>query len=297
MNRFLTPGVVAALAAYGMWGMFPLLFRLVREIDPGTIVAHRILWSVVFVGIGLAVVKRLGEVWTAMRDRHTLRGIGAAALLLCVNWLLFIWAVNNNQVLATSFGYFINPLVNVGIGVLLLKEKLNNVQKGAIALAVIAVVIQAIAIGQLPWIALTLAFTFGFYGYFRKTVNVGSAPGLLIEVILLAPLSILYLMFEHSTLPLPDAGTIAILAALGAATAAPLLCFAFAAKKLPMTTLGMFQYLAPSLTFLTAVFIFGEPMNMVQLGSFALIWVSLAIFTADSIRRRRTDTVTPPELD
>ncbi len=281
-------GTLAALGAYGLWGSFPLLFKLVEHVDPGIIVSHRILWSILFVGALLIGLRKFGEVRDAWRDKATLRGILASALLLSGNWLVFVWAVNNGHVLDTSFGYFIVPLVNVGIGMVLLKEKLHGLQLASVILATIAVVVQAIGIGGLPWIALVLAFSFGFYGYFRKTVKVGSAAGLFLEVLLLSPFALLFVLFGTPSSPTPmTPGTYALLALFGPATATPLLLFAYATKRLSMTTIGMFQYLAPTIAFLIAVFIFHEPINAIQLGSFVLIWISIGLFTAGSLVGRK----------
>ncbi len=270
-------GTLAALSAYSMWGLIPLLFRLMDKVNAGAIVAHRILWSVLLVGGLLIAFRRLDQVRRALADHATLRGIFFAAVLLCGNWLIYVWAVNSERVLETSFGYFINPLVNVAIGVILLKERLNKLQIIAISIATVAVIVMAVGIGGLPWISLALALSFGFYGYFRKTVNVGA---------MLAPFALGFLFWLPAGQGIPhDLGTLVLLAITGPATALPLLCFAFAAKRLHLSTMGMFQYIAPSIQFLIGVFLFHEPINTIQMGSFVLIWLSLAIFTANSLRQ------------
>lgn len=282
-------GALAALSAYSMWGLIPLLFRLMETVNAGAIVAHRILWSVLLVGVLLIALRRLDQVRRALADQATLRGIFFAAVLLCGNWLIYVWAVNSERVLETSFGYFINPLVNVAIGVLLLKERLNKLQIFAISIATLAVIVMAIGIGGLPWISLALALSFGFYGYFRKTVNVGAITGLWLEVAMLAPFALGFLFWLPAAgqgIP-HDLGTLALLAVTGPATALPLLCFAFAAKRLHLSTMGMFQYIAPSIQFLIGVFLFHEPINTIQMASFVLIWLSLAIFTANSLRQAK----------
>jgi chloramphenicol-sensitive protein RarD len=213
-----------------------------------------------------------------------------SSCLLATNWLIFVWAVETNQVIEASFGYFINPLINVAIGMVLLGERQTRWQTVAIAVAVIAILMQAIGLGRIPWVALTLALSFGFYGYFRKTAKVGSASGLFVETLVLTPIAIGYLVFTfirdggvglHA-----DPGHLALLLLTGPATAAPLLMFAFAVQRLRLTTIGMLQYMSPTISFLLAIVVFNEPINAVRLVSFGLIWVSLAIYTADSFFRR-----------
>lgn len=283
-------GMLAALGAYGVWGGFPLLFRQLDGVNPVLVVAHRVVWSLVFVGAILASRRRLGEVAAALRDRRAVLMLLLSAALLSGNWLLFVWAVEAERVLEVSFGYFINPLVSVAIGMALLGERQNRIQVVAIGIALVAVAIQAAGIGTLPWVSLTLALSFGFYGYCRKTVNVGSAAGLFVETLLLLPFALLFLGWwtaTHGFWPHDDGRLMAFLALTGPATAAALLMFAFAARRLRLTTLGMFQYLAPSLHFATAVWLFGEPLSGGQLLSFVLIWISLAVFSLDGWRRHR----------
>jgi len=214
-----------------------------------------------------------------------------SAVLLAANWLVYVWAVETNQVLEASFGYFINPLVNVAIGMVLLGERQNRWQTVAIAVACVAIVVQAMGLGRIPWVALALAFSFGFYGYFRKTAKVGSATGLFVETLVLAPLALGYLAFtfvrDGNIGPLADPATLGLLALSGPATAMPLLLFAFAVQRLRLTTIGMLQYIGPSIQFLLAIFVLNESINVTQLLSFGLIWLSLIIYSADSVMRRR----------
>ena len=214
----------------------------------------------------------------------------ASTALIAINWLVYIWSVQHNHVLESSLGYFINPLVNVAIGMVLLGERQNPWQWTAIAVATVAIVVQAIGIGRFPWIAVSLALTFGFYGYFRKTAKVGSASGLFVETLILAPFALGYLLYTF----VRDGGVglhadpyhLFLLLLTGPATAAPLLMFAYAVQRLRLTTIGMLQYLSPSIAFLLAITAFGEPINATRLLSFALIWLSLAIYSADSFMRR-----------
>ena len=280
-------GLLAALGAYGVWGFFPLMFRLLDGVGAPTIVAHRVIWSLVFVGIILKVQGRMGEVSAALKDRRVLIIIFLSAILLAINWLVFIWAVENDKVLDVSLGYFINPLVNVALGMVFLGEKQNNWQWLAISVAIVAMIVQTIALGSFPLVALTLAISFGIYGYLRKTVSVGSAPGLFIETLLMLPFAIIYLVYIIYSFgygPHADPLKMTYLVLTGPLTAGALLMFAFAARRLRLTTIGMFQYLSPSMHFLTAVYIFGEELNSLRLFSFVLVWISLAIFSFNSLR-------------
>ena len=280
-------GLLAALGAYGVWGFFPLMFRLLDGVGAPTIVAHRVIWSLVFVGFILKAQGRMGEVSAALKDRRVLFIIFLSALLLALNWLVFIWAVENDKVLDVSLGYFINPLVNVALGMVFLGEKQNRWQWLAINVAIVAMIIQAIGLGSFPLVALTLAISFGIYGYLRKTVSVGSAPGLFIETLLMLPFAIIYLayiVYSFGYGAHADPLKMTYLVLTGPLTAGALLMFAFAARRLRLTTIGMFQYISPSMHFLTAVYIFGEELNSLRLFSFALVWISLAIFSINSLK-------------
>lgn len=282
-------GVIAALSVYSIWGFLPLFFKLLEDIDPVLVVASRIVFSLFLVAVVLAARRQMGEVAAALRDRRVLMTLTVSAVLVAANWLVFIWAVANEKVLDVSFGYFINPMVSVVIGLVLLGEDLSRTQWMAISLAVVAIAIQVVGLGSLPWVAIFLALTFAFYGYVRKTVNVGSAAGLMIETIILTPAALLYIgwtMLAPGPHPMSDPGMLLLLALAGPATAVPLMLFAFAARQLRLSTIGMFQYIAPSMGFLLAVFTFGEPLQLPRLVSFALIWISVAIFTAGSLRTR-----------
>jgi chloramphenicol-sensitive protein RarD len=283
-------GLLVGLICYLLWGFLPVLFHALQDVGSVTIVADRTICSLIVVGAVLLIRSRMSEVGTALRDPQTLRSMIISSVLLASNWLIFIWAVEQNQVLEASFGYFINPLVNVAIGMVLLGERQNPWQWTAIAVAAVAILVQAIGIGRFPWIAVSLALTFGFYGYFRKTAKVGSASGLFVETLVLAPVALAYLVYTF----VRDGGVglhadpyhLILLLLTGPATAAPLIAFAYAVQRLRLTTIGMLQYISPSISFLLAITAFGEPINAVRLLSFALIWLSLAIYTADSFARR-----------
>lgn len=284
-------GLAAGVATYVMWGFLPLLFNLLNHVGAATVVANRTLWSLLVLGVIMILGGRLAEVRAALRDPRTVTSMALAALILGGNWLIYIFAVETGQVLEASFGYFILPLVNVATGVLLLSERLNRWQLVAIAIAAVAIGIQAVSIGGIPYVALGLALTFAVYGYLRKTAKVGSAPGLFVETMVLAPIAIAFLGYsferDGSIGWHADPYSLSLLALTGPATVLPLLLFAFAVQRLKMTTVGMLQYIAPSITFILAITLFGEHLNAVRLGSFALIWVSLIVYTTDSVLRRR----------
>jgi len=284
-------GFAGGLLCYVLWGFLPLLFDLLKDVGSVAIVANRTVWSLFFVGAILLAGRRMGEVRAALADPRTLRSMIVSSILLAANWLIYVYAVEAGQVIEASFGYFINPLVNVVLGMALLGERQNRWQWTANAVAVVAIGIQAVGIGRVPVIALSLALTFGLYGFFRKTARVNSASGLFVETLILVPLAVAYLAWlvvqqgGLGAMSIPfDA---ALLVLTGPATAVPLLLFAFAVQRLRLTTIGMLQYVSPSIQFLAAIFILHESINAVQLLSFGLIWLSLLIYSADSVLRRR----------
>lgn len=288
-------GLAAGVAAYLLWGFLPLLFDLLRHVGAMTLVADRTVWSLLLVGTIMIVGGRTAEVRAVLRDWPAVRSMAIAAFVLAGNWLIYVYAVESNQVLEASFGYFINPLVNVAIGIVLLNERLNRWQGVAIAIAVVAIGIQAIGIGGVPYISLGLALTFALYGYLRKTARASSITGLFVETLILSPVAAAYLIFTF----IQDGGigvhadpyTLFLLVLTGPATAVPLLLFAYAVQRLKLTTVGMLQYIAPSIAFILAVTVFGEHLNWVRLASFGLIWLSLIVYTTDSVVRRRRAAV------
>lgn len=283
-------GVVAALSAYLLWGFLPILFHLLEQAGSVLIVAERTLWSLVLLGVFIAATAGFSEIRSVLADIRRMRVIALSALLLVCNWLLYVWAVETGQVLEASFGYFINPLVNVAIGMVLLGERQNRMQTIAIAIACVAILIQAAGIGRVPLIALGLAFSFGFYGFIRKTAQTGPATGLFAETIVVAPLAMGYVVYDivrNGVGVHADPTMMLLLIATGPATAVPLLLFAYGVRRLRLTTIGMFQYLAPSIQFLLAILMFGEELNPLRLLSFALIWLSLIVFSWDSFNQRR----------
>jgi len=284
-------GVAYGVAAYGMWGLFPIYFKALSGIPALEVLAHRIVWSVVLL-VPLVLVR--GQ-WTELRrvisSKKTLATLILTTVLIAVNWYLFIWAIAHDRVLEASLGYFINPLINVMLGMIFLGEKLSRPAAVAVVLAGLGVSVQVVMVGELPWIALTLAFSFGLYGLLRKTAAVGAVVGLAVETSILMLPAAGYLAWARRTgglyLGSGDFSTDVLLVLAGAVTAAPLLCFTSAARLLPLTTLGFLQYLAPSGHFLLAVLAYGEVLNPGRIITFVCIWLALAIFTTDQIRRSK----------
>lgn len=283
-------GLGFGLGAYLIWGFLPLYFLLLAGVTAGEIVADRVVWSLVLlIGI-LAVAGRFGKLLAVLRNPRTLGLLTISAALISVNWLIYIWAVQNGHVLAASLGYFLNPLVNVLLGVVVLGERLKRMQMAAVALAAAGVAVLASGAGTGLWISLSLAFSFGLYGLVRKVAPVESLEGLTVETALLTPFALAYMAWlaSNDALIFGDApGLTALLVLAGAVTAVPLLLFAGAARRLPYSTLGLLQYLAPTLQFLLAITVFGESMTTAHIVCFALIWSGLALYVLSSVRKPR----------
>jgi chloramphenicol-sensitive protein RarD len=295
-------GTAAGLGAYALWGLFPLYFPLLEPAGGLEIVAHRVVWSLLFIGVLLTVVRRWSLVRPAVTDRRTLLVLVGAAVLISGNWLVFVYAVNSGHVVETSLGYFINPLVSVLLGVVVFGERLRAPQWVAVAIAGVAVGVLTVDYGRPPWIALSLAVTFGLYGLMKKLVRVEAAPGLFLETAIVALPALLVLGVLQSrgegTFGTLGAAHGVLLVLSGVATAVPLLLFAAAARRIPLSTVGLLQYLTPCMQLTIGVLVYGEPMPPVRLAGFVLVWIALAVFTADSLRharagarRARTDAV------
>ena len=288
-NTEFREGVLYALAAYGMWGFFPAYYKLTDTVPADLVVSHRIVWSVLFVGLFLLVRGRWQEVVNVFHQPKVLMGLTASACLVAVNWLVFVWAIAQDQVLDVSLGYFINPLVSIMVGLVVLHERLSPGQGIAVAIATLAVILQAVLAGGVPWISLVLAFSFAGYGYVRKVTPVNATPGMFVETVLLLPLAAGYMLLSLSwgvdALVLNDPPVLLALVGTGIVTALPLVCFAASARKLPLFMVGLMQYIAPSMHFLMAVYIWHEPLDQTKLLTFAMIWVALVIFTYDSWKR------------
>ena len=284
-------GIAAGLGAYSLWGLFPLYFPLLEPAGGLEIVAHRVLWSLLFIAVLLVALRRWGQVRAALTDRRAMLVLLGAALLIAVNWLVFVYAVNSGQVVETSLGYFINPLVSVLLGVVVFTERLRPLQWTAVGIAAVAVGVLTVDYGRLPWIALTLAVSFGLYGLLKKLVRVDAAPGLWVETALVAVPAVVLLGFLHArgdgTFGNAGVGHALLLAGSGVATAIPLLLFAAAARRIPLSTVGLLQYLTPLMQLSIGVFVYGEPMPPARLVGFAIVWVALAVFTADTLRQAR----------
>ena len=283
-------GGLCALGAFGTWGFLPVYFKYMQDVPPQEILAHRIVWSILLVGIMLRVLGRWSEVLTILENKRLLMWLGVSSVLLSCNWTLYIWAVTNGFILQGSLGYYINPLVNVVLGVVLLDERLTRAQWIAVALSLGGAIVMAVGLGAFPWIAVTLALLFGFYGYVRKTLPVGAAPGLFVETLVVLIPAVIYLLYlawqGDGAMGSVSLSYDFLLFFAGLVTAAPLIMFAAAARRLRYATVGFFQYLAPTLQFLLAVLVYGEAFTDVHKITFALIWMALAIYSVDTFRKR-----------
>ena len=283
-------GILLALVAYATWGMFPLFFRLLEDASAWEVVAHRALWSLPVALLVVAATGRLTGARAMLRNGAQMRVMTASALLLFLNWAMFVWGVNAERTVEVSLGYYINPLINVLLGFLLLGERFSRAQTLAIALAALAVGWLTVAAGVFPWLALLLGGTFSVYGYLRKTMRADSLTGYFGETLVMLPVALalpgalafmgLPLRFGH------DAGLTGLLILSGPVTAVVLLIFAAAARRIRYSTMGLLQYLTPTMHFLIAVFLFGEPFTAHHAVAFTLIWLALAIYAIDGWRRR-----------
>ena len=284
-------GVAYAVAAYGFWGLNPLYFKAVTEVPALEVLAHRTLWTVVLLALLVSLGRRWPAIVEALRDRRTVLLLCLSTLVISVNWLTYIWAIFVERVLETSLGYYINPLVSVLLGVVVLRERLAPLQALAVLLAALGVLNLALGAGGLPWVAILLALTFGLYGLIRKTARIGSAEGLLVETSLILPFALGYLLYlavqGTGSFATESRATDLLLIAAGPVTMLPLVWFASAARRLPLSLVGFFQYIAPTCHFLLAVFAFGEPFTRSHLITFLLIWTAVALFVWETLRAAR----------
>jgi chloramphenicol-sensitive protein RarD len=293
-------GVLAGFSAYALWGVFPLVFRLLDEVSAVEILFHRIAWSLVVVLGVLAVQRRFPELVTLVRHRRSLQRLALAAVFISVNWLTYIWAVNTGHVVDAALGYYVNPLFTVALGVVVLHERLRPAQKVALGFGLASVVVLTVANGRVPWIALVLAGSFGMYGYLKKDAGAAALTSLAIETAVLAPLALVglslfavrdELSFAHGSL-----WRDLLLGGLGVVTAVPLLLFATAATRIPLSMLGLLQYVTPTMQLICGVAILGESLPPARLAGFALVWVALTVLATDAVqseRRSRRLTVEP----
>jgi len=284
-------GLLAAASAFVIWGILPLYLKPLHDIDALQIISHRVGWACVLVFIWLALRGDLGELVKLLADRGTALRLTASAILISVNWLGYVWGVAHGRVIETSLGYFINPLANVLLGVVVLRERLNIAQWTAIGIALVAVVYLGAATGAIPWLALTLATSFSLYGLIRKVVQVEALRGLAVETLVLMPFAAGYLLwceltgsgaFGHSGLAIN-----LLLVGSGPLTAVPLFLFAFGARLIRYSTTGVLMFIAPSLQLLCGIFLYHEPFAGARAGGFALIWLALLVYAGDGLWRAR----------
>jgi chloramphenicol-sensitive protein RarD len=280
-------GLLSAALAYLLWGLFPLYWRLLQHVPATEILAHRMVWSLVFLVLLLTVQQQWGRLLPAFREKKLLLRFAAAGLLLSANWGLYIWGVNSGQTVETSLGYFINPLVNVALGMIVLGERLRPGQWAAVLIAFAGVLWLTMSYGRIPWIALALGFSFGFYGLLKKQTRVAAVDGLTLETGAMALPMLGYLVWLGSAGTLAfgsvDLMTTVLLAAGGVVTSIPLLLFAWGAQRVRLATLGILQYAAPTLQFLIAVFVFREPFPAERWIGFGIIWLALLIYSAETL--------------
>ncbi len=280
-------GIMFAFAAYIMWGVAPIYFKALGNIAPIDILLHRVLWSFCFVLMLLIATGGIANIRLLFRQRKKMAMLAVTSIIIAFNWLLFIWAINNGHMLDASLGYYINPLFNVLLGTFFLGEKLRKLQWAAVALAVLAVLIELISFGSIPWLSLALAGSFGIYGLMRKKINADAISGLFIETLYLVPLALIYLTFIDSSsliLLTSDWQFSVLLLAAGIVTTLPLLAFSAAAIRIPLSTLGFIQYIGPSMMLVLAVYMYGEVFEVQKAYTFGFIWLALIVYTFDGVR-------------
>ncbi len=293
----MSTGALYAALAFALWGIFPLYFRQIATVPSGEILVHRIVWSLGFVLVVLGLRRQWGWMRPLLGQPRVLLAFTASAVLLSANWLTYIWAVNNGHVIDASLGYFINPLVNVLLGYTVLHERLRRMQWVALGLAAAGVLWLTLLAGHLPWIALALAGSFGAYGLLRKVATLGALEGLTLETLILAPVAVAVLAWwmhqGTSVFPAPDTATNFWLIAAGPITAVPLLLFAAGARRISLTTLGLLQYIGPTIQLALGLWLFHEPFSPARLAGFVLIWLALAVYSLEGWWRSRTTA--PPQ--
>jgi chloramphenicol-sensitive protein RarD len=285
-------GLAAATAAFVIWGLFPVYLHPLRDVAAIQVIAHRVVWSCLFILVWLLARGELGRLSSTLTKPALLARLTVTALLISCNWLVYVWSVTHEHIVDTSLGYYINPLMNVVLGVFVLKERLNRAQWVAVALAAAAVLYLAVLGGRPPWIALTLAVSFSLYGLLRKLISVDALPGLATETLVLLPFALAYLAWCQSSgtgaLTSSGAGIAALLIGSGLVTAIPLFLFAYGARALPYSTVGVLQYIAPSLQLVCGVYLFHESFGRTRAAGFAVIWLALLIYAADGLWRSRS---------
>jgi chloramphenicol-sensitive protein RarD len=278
-------GLLCGISAYTLWGVFPLYFHALSDVPPFTILCHRIVWSSLFLVVVVAWRREWDAILSVLRKPREMLLLGAGSILIALNWLIFIYSISSHQVLQASLGYFINPLLSIALGMIFLGERLRRWQWVAVSFALVAVVNQAVRGGELPWIAVSLAVTFGFYGLVRKKVTINSLHALLVETSLLVPMSIVALAW----LPAASFSRLSwgLLSVSGIVTAVPLLLFGVAVRRLRLSTIGFLQYIGPSLQFSMATLVLGEHIALSKMVSFFLCWIAIGIYLVDSVMNRK----------
>ena len=301
MSSFKTAtGLTFGILAFLIWGLLPIYFKLLEIVPPIEILAHRIVWGVLFLTLLLILFNQLEQLKEVILNKKTLTVLTLSSLLITANYLIFIWGVTHEKILETSLGYFISPLLNILLGFLFLKEKLSPVKWIAVLLATSAVAYQVFILGSVPWVALGLALSFGLYSMVRKTAPAAPLPGLMVESLVLLPVALGYLFWlgvagkNHFTLQTID--TSVLLSLLGVVAIMPLILFSMAAQKLNLGTLGILQYIAPSLSFTVGVVLYSETVTQTQMVTFSLIWIALILFSWDGFRQKRTTQQTSDKL-
>ena len=284
-------GLSAAIGAFALWGLAPIYFKFLAPVDADEIIGHRVLWSVAFLGLVLIVRHGRGVIAHTRIKPKTLAALWISGTLIVINWLIFVYAVNSDRVLSTSLGYFINPLVSVLFGLLIFRERMAPIQAVAVGIAALGTLYMTLKVGQFPWIALGLALTFALYSVVRKVTDVGPMVGLFWETLLVAPLAVTWLVLLSGQGRLvfdpAEPAMALLLAGTGLVTLIPLLLFAAGVRRLPLSTIGILQYLAPSLTFLLAVFVYGEPFTLDHAITFGCVWLALLLFSWAGWHRMR----------
>ena len=299
-NRDTPQGLAFALGAYGLWGFLPLYMKLLGHMPPAEVVAHRIIWSLPIAGALLVYLGRTGDIRTALRSPRTLAMGGVTAALITVNWGIYVWAITSGRALDAALGYYINPLFSVFLAAVLLRERLSPLQWAAIALAAAAVLILSLDNGTVPWAALALTFSWGFYAFFKKSLPIGPNQGFLLEILILTPPALAYVAWLTATGSSHFATTGSadtwLLLGCGVVTAVPLLLYANGAKRLRLSTIGILQYSAPTMIMLIGVFVFEEPFGRARMIAFPMIWLALILYTTVVLRQLRAARRSRPFL-
>jgi chloramphenicol-sensitive protein RarD len=286
-------GLLCGLAAYTAWGFIPLYFRAVSDVSPFVVLCHRIFWSVLFLVVVISARKQWTMILPVFRNRRTMLLLSSGAAFIAINWLVFIYSVSSHQVLQSSLGYFINPLFSIFLGMIFLRERLRRWQWAAVTIAGIGVLNLALRSDRFPWIALSLAASFGLYGLVRKKVDIDSLHGLLVETTVLLPVATIVLALP--TARHISSHSLALLSLSGVITAIPLLFFGVALRRLKLSTMGFLQYVGPTLQFLVALVVFHEPLDHAKLVSFVLCWLAIAVYAVDSILTHQPQVCEEPE--